>query len=124
MTPLEELCAEIRRFVDERDWDQFHSPKNLAINLMVESAEIAEHFRWLTEEASASLSPKVRDEVGEEMGDVLFTLLLLADKLGLDLVEVTGKKLVKVGQRYPVERARGRCCKYTEYRDDDLTAHR
>jgi dCTP diphosphatase len=112
---LETLRQELRRLVDEREWDQFHSPKNLAINLMVEAAEIAEHFRWLSEEASSSLPDAQREEVGEEIGDVFMTLLLLADRLGLDVVDVTRKKLCKVAERYPADQSRGKCHKYTHY---------
>lgn len=115
MPSLETLRQEVRRLVDEREWDQFHSPKNLSINLMVEAAEIGEHFRWLSEEASAAIPESQREEVGEEMGDVFLTLLLLADKLSLDLVEVTRKKISKVAQRYPADQARGKCHKYTHY---------
>jgi dCTP diphosphatase len=84
---VDDLKGVIRKFIEERDWDQFHSPKNLAMALSVEAAETVEHFQWLTEEQSKNLPPEKLAEIREEMGDVMIYLTELADKLGIDPVE-------------------------------------
>lgn len=111
---LSSLTAALRAFADERDWDQFHSPKNLAAALSVEAGEVLEHFRWLKEEESRGLLPDKRDAIALELADVLLYLLRLADKLGIDLIDAANRKLVLNAQKYPVERARGSSKKYTE----------
>jgi dCTP diphosphatase len=113
---LEDLRSAIRAFIEERDWQQFHSPKNLAMALSVEVAEVVEHFQWLTEEQSRSLSPKKLAEVREEIGDVMIYLTELADKLGIDPVEAAKAKVAINGQKYPAELVKGKASKYTEYR--------
>lgn len=105
----------LRKFAAERDWDQFHSPKNLAIALSVEASELLEHFQWLTEAQSGSLAPGKREEVRDEMADVLLYLVRLADKLGVDLVDAAEKKIAKNAQKYPAAQVRGSMKKYTEY---------
>lgn len=87
---IRELQASLRRFADERDWDQFHSPKNLATALSVEASEILEHFQWLTDEQSRALPQPIRDEVAQEVADVLLYLLQLADKLDIDPIRREG----------------------------------
>ena len=111
---LTTLAEELRTFADERDWDQFHSPKNLAMALAVEASEIMEHFQWLTEEQSVALSPEKLLQVQEEIGDVLIYLTRLADKLGINLLEAAGKKLEVNRSKYPVDKVRGSAKKYTE----------
>jgi len=113
---VKDLREAIRAFIDERDWEQFHSPKNLAMALSVETSEIVEHFQWLTEEQSKNLPPEKRAKVKEEIGDVMIYLTELADKLGIDLVETARAKLEINGQKYPAELAKGKVSKYTEYR--------
>ena len=113
---MKDLREAIRAFIDERDWEQFHSPKNLAMALSVETSEIVEHFQWLTEEQSKNLPPEKRAKVKEEIGDVMIYLTELADKLGIDLVETARAKLEINGQKYPAELAKGKVSKYTEYR--------
>ena len=108
---LQKLRDHLRKFALEREWDQFHSPKNLAIALSVEASELLEHFQWLTEEQSRSLP---LTEVRKEMGDVLLYLIRLADKLDIDLVEAAQSKLLENAEKYPVEKARGTSKKYTE----------
>jgi dCTP diphosphatase len=105
----------IRGFIEERDWEQFHSPKNLAMALSVEVAEIVEHFQWLTEEQSRNLPPEKVAEIREEIGDVMIYLTELADKLGIDPVEAAKAKVEINGQKYPAELVRGKASKYTEY---------
>ena len=111
---IRNLQLALREFARERDWEQFHSPKNLAAALSVESAELLEHFQWLTEEQSRSLDVDKRVAVGEELADVLLYLLQLADKLQIDPVEAAQNKLQINASKYPAERARGRADKYTE----------
>ncbi len=116
---LEELHQKMREFYEERDWTQFHSPKNLVMDLSCEVAEIAEHFRWLSEEDSYRLDEKTRSEVRDEIGDAMLCLLRLARKLDIDLVQAAHDKLVKIGKKYPVEKCKGRCDKYTVYESDE-----
>ncbi|SCX56519.1 nucleotide pyrophosphohydrolase [Variovorax sp. EL159] len=101
-TGLEQLNQALREFAKARDWEPFHSPKNLASALSVEAAELLEHFQWLTEAQSRSLSPEKRAEVGTEIADVFLYLLQLADKLGIDLVEAAKSKMVQNAIKYPV----------------------
>jgi dCTP diphosphatase len=112
---LEDLRSAIGAFIQERDWEQFHSPKNLAMALGVEVAEIVEHFQWLTEEDSKNLPPEKLAEVREEIGDVMIYLTELADKLGIDPVEAAKAKMTINGQKYPAELVKGKASKYTEY---------
>ena len=111
---LQELQAALRRFAEERDWGQFHTPKNLAISLSIEAAEVLEHFQWLTDEQSQSLSPEQRGKVAHEIADVLLYLLQLADKLQIDPLAAARDKLALNADKYPVDKARGSSKKYTE----------
>jgi dCTP diphosphatase len=113
---LEDLRSAISAFIQERDWEKFHSPKNLAMALSVEVAEIVEHFQWLTEEDSKNLPPEKLAEVREEIGDVMIYLTELAGKLGIDPVEAAKAKMTINGQKYPAELVKGKASKYTEYR--------
>lgn len=108
---LETLRDDLRAFALEREWDQFHSPKNLAIALSVEASELLEHFQWVKEEES--FRPPI-EEVSKEMGDVLLYLVRLADKLDIDLVEAAQSKLRENAKKYPVEKAKGNSKKYTD----------
>ena len=101
---MDELFEKVRLFREERGWDKFHSPKNLAMALMVEAAELAEHFQWLTEEESRDLPEEELLKVKDEIGDVLIYLVNLADKLALDPVQAAHDKIVKNIEKYPVER--------------------
>lgn len=112
---LDELKQAVRRFVVEREWDKFHSPKNLSMALLVEAAELAEHFQWLTEAESAALAADRRAEVELEMADVLIYLISLSHALGTDLVEAAGRKLAINARKYPAEQVRGSARKYTDY---------
>lgn len=111
---MRDLIERIRDFNRERDWEQFHSPKNLAMCLAAEVGELLEQFQWLTEEQSRDLPPERRAAVDEEIGDVALCLLNLADKLGIDPLNAAGKKLEKNKLKYPVHKAKGRAEKYTE----------
>ena len=109
------LRDKLRAFAKARDWDQFHSPKNLSMALMVEVAELMEHFQWLTEQQSVSLSPDIKDAVAEELADILLYLVRLSDKLEVDLKEAALHKLEKNAAKYPAEQVRGSAKKYSEY---------
>ena len=113
--PVGDLKREVNRFVAERDWEQFHSPKNLAMALMVETAELMEHFQWLTQEQSRRLSPPKKQEIEEEIGDILIYLVNLADKLDIDPVKAAKIKVEKNREKYPVSQSRGKSLKYNEY---------
>lgn len=113
-TTLSELREALRRFAAERDWDKYHSPKNLASALIVEAAELLERFQWLTEDESRSLPPAELAKVRDEMADVLIYLVRLADRLGVDLLEAAREKLAKNALKYPADKARGNSRKYTE----------
>ncbi len=112
---FDQIRKQVRQFVVERDWDQFHSPKNLSMALIVEAAELVEHFQWLTEEQSCNLSPEKLAEVELELADIQIYLISLAEKLKLDLVAAAEKKLVLNARKYPVDKARGNSKKYSEY---------
>ncbi|MBI4006807.1 MAG: nucleotide pyrophosphohydrolase [Gammaproteobacteria bacterium] len=112
---LRDLKGRIRRFAEERNWEQYHSPKNLAMALVVETAELVEHFQWLTQEESRSLSPEKRSAVEAELADILIYLVRIADKLDIDLYSATIEKLQHNADKYPVEKVRGLSKKYTEY---------
>lgn len=115
MTDLEKLKDKLRQFAEERDWDQYHSPKNLAMALSVEVSELLEHFQWLTEEQSKNLSTEKRAAVSEELGDVLGYLIRLSDKLDIDLLKATDAKIKKNAAKYPAEIVEGSSKKYNEY---------
>ena len=106
--------AQLGRFAGERDWQQFHSPKNLASALVVEAGELLEHFQWMTEEQSRAISCEKRDAVAGEVADVLLYLIQLANALGLDPVEAARAKLKLNALRYPVDQARGNSKKHDE----------
>ena len=110
--PLSELRDELRAFAAARDWDQFHSPRNLATALAVEAAELLEPFQWLTDDQSRSLPPETRAAVAEELADVLLYLVRLADQLDVDLAAAARAKIVRNGEKYPVDKSRGSSRKY------------
>ncbi len=115
MHELDDLKLRLRKFAADRDWDQFHSPKNLSMALIAEAAELVEHFQWLTEEQSASLSSEKLKEVEEELADILIYLVRSADKLGINLIEAAQQKIEKNDQKYPANKVKGNSKKYTEY---------
>ena len=107
MTEVEELRNHLREFAEARDWDQFHSPKNLAMALAGEAGEVLEHFQWLTESQSRELPPDVRDAVALELADVLLYLVRLADQLGIDLPAAAERKIGLNAAKYPADAVRG-----------------
>ncbi|MFA7097017.1 MAG: nucleotide pyrophosphohydrolase [Gammaproteobacteria bacterium] len=115
MSDLEELKLRLREFARARDWEQFHSPKNLAMALIVEAAELVEHFQWLTQEQSRQLPPDKLAEVEQELADVFIYLIRLADMLGVDLMQAAQNKILVNERKYPADKARASAKKYTEY---------
>ncbi len=109
-TTVGELKALVQAFVDERDWRQFHTPKNLAMSLAIEAGELMEHFQWITPEASAAVAGDAGKlvAVGEELADVLCYALALANTLGLDAADCVARKMVKNAAKYPAEEFRGK----------------
>lgn len=107
----EEVRANLRAFVDERQWDAFHSPKDLAMSVAIEAGELMELFQWRDVQA-ADLTPDDRRRIGEELADVALYVILLADKAKVDLLDALDRKLAENAKKYPVERARGRADKY------------
>jgi dCTP diphosphatase len=113
-TDIDALKTEIRKFAEDRDWEQFHSPKNLSMALAVEAAEIMELFQWLTEEQSRRPNKKTLKNIEKEIGDVQIYLMRLADQLGLSTIEAARSKIKENKKKYPVKKARGNATKYTD----------
>lgn len=112
---LKSLALRLRAFASERDWEQFHSPKNLSMALTVEAAELLEHFQWLTEQESQHLSENARQEVALELADVFIYLIRLADVLVIDLEEAARRKITINEAKYPAVLVKGQAKKYTDY---------
>ena len=112
---LELLKLAMRQFTQEREWEQFHSPKNLSMALAGETAELLDCFRWLTEEQSYQLDSKQMSAVKDELADVLLFTVRLADKLNVDLLSAAQQKIAKNAERYPVEKVKGNAKKYNQY---------
>ena len=113
---MEDLIKKLRQFAKDRDWEQFHSPKNLSMALAVEAAEILEIFQWLTEDQSRKLDQKTENKVKEEIGDIQIYLARLSDQLGFSPLEAAREKLKKNQKKYPPEKAKGSAKKYTEFK--------
>ena len=116
---LSKLTQRVLRHRDERDWAQFHTPKELAVSLVVEAAELLALMQWKTGEELKAVVEKRREQVRDELADVLHSVLLLASDLGVNLGDALEQKLEKDAKKYPIEKARGRADKYTEYEDED-----
>lgn len=116
---LENLRRRLAEFAAARDWDQFHSPKNLSMALIAEAAELVEHFQWLTQSASRALPPDKLAEVRLELADIQIYLIRLADKLGVDLIAAANDKIALNESRYPAERVRGDARRAAEYERGD-----
>lgn len=114
MSEIAALTERVRAFCDARDWEQFHAPKNLAMALTVEAAELQEIFQWLSEAASRSLNATQLERAREEIGDVLILLTNLASHLGIDPVAAAHAKLDLNEKKYPADKARGKALKYDE----------
>jgi diguanylate cyclase (GGDEF)-like protein len=114
-TPLQALKNRLREFAHARQWEQFHSPKNLAMALIVEAAEMVEHFQWLSEEQSRTLPLEKLKEVEQEMADIFIYLIRIADGIGIDLEDATWRKIELNEEKYPIEKVRGSAKKYSDY---------
>lgn len=112
---LSALKARLAKFASDRDWDQFHSPKNLSMALIAEAAELVEHFQWLTEEQSQQLNPEKKNEVAMELADIFIFLIRVADKLEIDLADSAWKKIAINEERYPADKVRGSAKRGSEY---------
>jgi len=117
VTEFEQLKHELSKFAADRDWDQFHSPKNLSMALIGEAAELVEHFQWLTEKQSEQLDQETLKLVALEIADIQIYLIRIADKLGVDIIYSVNEKIAINQKRYPVEKVQGSSKKYTEYAD-------
>ena len=115
---INQLTQKLRDYADARDWQQFHSPKNLAMALSVEAAELVEIFQWLTEAQSQELSTEQRQQTEHEIADIFLYLLRMSDRLNIDIVEAAKKKILVNEKRYPAEIVRGSSKKYTDYQHD------
>jgi len=115
MSEFKELTQIINQFAKEREWGAFHSPKNLAMALSVEVAELMEHFQWLTEDQSRNLDASTLAEVADEIADVQWYLLRLANQLGVDIPTAARGKMEKNRIKYPIELAKGNATKYSRY---------
>ena len=114
MSEIKELTEKIKKFRDERDWKQFHNPKDVALSLVLEAAEVLEHFQWKNYQEVDEYAKSNREEIGEELADVLYWVLLMSHDLELDIKEVLEKKIAKNEEKYPIDRARGKHTKYNK----------
>lgn len=114
---IEKFQQQLIAFAKERDWEQFHAPKNLSMAISIEAAELMEHFQWLSEEQSRNLEPETRSKVEDEVADIFLYTLLMAKRLNMDLAAVATDKMRRNAQKYPAEKVKGSAKKYTEYRE-------
>lgn len=115
MSVLEDLRTRLAAFAAERDWEQFHSPKNLAMALIVEAGELVEQLQWLSEDETMALTAAQQQAVSEEAADILLYLIRFADRTGIDLERAAWQKIEKNAQKYPADQVRGSARKYTDY---------
>ena len=114
MSEIKKIQEKIRRFRDDRDWMQFHDPKNMAVSLIIEASELLEHFQWKSKKEVEDYIKENVDEVQDEIADIALYLFELADNLGIDLTRAMERKIEKNEKKYPVEKARGRHTKYNK----------
>lgn len=112
---LNHLRERVNSFVEACDWAQFHSPKNLAMAMIVEAGEVVEHFQWMTEAESRQLDAATKEQVGHELADTFVYLLRIAEVCGIDLIEATNQKIDINAKKYPIDKAKGSNAKYTKY---------
>jgi NTP pyrophosphatase (non-canonical NTP hydrolase) len=114
MKNISEAIQKVLQFRDERDWKQFHNPKDVAISLDLEAAELLEHFQWLRDEDCFDYIKSHREAIGDELADILYWLLILSNDLEIDLFKALERKLIKNDKKYPISKSKGRKDKYTE----------
>jgi dCTP diphosphatase len=112
---LDNLNARLKTFAQSRNWEQFHSPKNLAMAMIAECAELVEHFQWLTQEQSMNLPGEKREEVALEMADILIYLIRTAERLDINLIEAAERKIAINESRYPIDQVYGDARRASEY---------
>lgn len=112
---LQHLKERMAAFVHERDWEQFHTPKNLSMSIAIEAAELMEHFQWLTVEQSRNLDPNALHDIGEELADIVIYALSLSNFLNLDMADTVLAKMAKNERKYPADQVKGKAHKYTFY---------
>jgi NTP pyrophosphatase (non-canonical NTP hydrolase) len=117
ISSIDDLRERLREFAAEREWDQFHTPKNLSMALIAEAAELVEHFQWVEGAQSHLLEERVRPSVEEELADIFIYLVRLADKLEIDLYRAAERKIAINARKYPADKVRGSARKYTEYEE-------
>jgi len=114
MSDLKGLQEKIAQFVADRDWGQFHNPKDLAISLNLEASEVLEHFQWKSDKEMIEYVKSHKEEVGDELADVLYWVLLMANNMNIDVIAASERKLLKNAEKYPVDKSKGNHKKYTE----------
>lgn len=115
MSDITELTKKVIRFRDERDWKQFHKPKDIAISLALEAAEVLEHFQWKTDAELEEYIKKYKEEIGDELSDVLYWILTMSHELHIDMVKAFNDKMIKNEKKYPIEKSKGNHRKYNQY---------
>jgi len=116
MDKIEELTKRIIKFRDERDWKQFHNPKDVALSMVLEAGEVMEHFQWKDKEEVEEYLKQNKEDVAEEISDVLYYVLLMSHDLNIDITEALDKKIIKNESKYPVDKAKGNHTKYNKYK--------
>lgn len=116
MSDLKKLTKKIIAFRDVRDWKQFHNPKDVALSLMLEAAEVGEHFQWKNEKEIQEYIKTHKKEIGDELADTFYWVLLMAHDLGIDLIKASEEKMKQNIKKYPISKAKGKHSKYTEFK--------
>lgn len=116
MDKIKELTNRIIKFRDERDWKQFHNPKDVALSMVLEAGEVMEHFQWKNKEEVEEYLKQNKDDVAEEIADVLYYVLLMSHDINIDITKALDKKITKNETKYPVEKAKGNHTKYNKYK--------
>ena len=114
MSEIKKITEKIKKFRDDRDWKQFHSPKNLAIDISIEASEVLEHFQWRDKEESLEYAKKHKEEIADELADVAHSLFLLCDDLDINIIKAIEKKIKKNEKKYPIEKSKGNNTKYNK----------
>ncbi|MDD3998779.1 MAG: nucleotide pyrophosphohydrolase [Candidatus Shapirobacteria bacterium] len=114
MSDINQLTNRIQNFIKERDWNQFHNPKDLALSLVLESAEVMEHFQWKNNEEMQTYIKSNKDDIGEELADVLYWVLLMGHDLDIDIKKAFEDKMLKNEAKYPIDKAKGKHDKYNK----------
>ena len=114
MTDIQDLTRKIITFRDKRDWKQFHNPKDIALSLVLEAGEVMEHFQWKSQEETEQYIKTNKNDIGEELADVMYWVLLMSHDLGIDITKALEKKIRKNEEKYPVEKSKGKHTKYNQ----------